>query len=319
MMSPPDLLLAVDGGGTKTRALVTDLEGNVLARGLGPSSNLHSVGFEQFATALTTAVDGALLSVLSHRSDAGGPGWRSGRIAAACFGLAGVDSPEDEAQISQWVSEQGIAPAFLVVNDAELILAGGTPEGWGVGLISGTGSVCLGRSPDGRTARVGGWGGLLSDEGSGYHVAMRALRLAVQTADGRADATAVLRAALRHWSLPHPQALIRYVNALGTTPSDIAGLAPVVLDLAAQGDAWARVIMDEAARDLAHHVQTVVRKLALSRPPLALAGGLLRGSLRQALISAIGGEVGAVSYIAEPALGAVVLARRLLTRPRVSV
>jgi N-acetylglucosamine kinase-like BadF-type ATPase len=307
-----DLLLAVDGGGTKTQALVADLDGRVLARGLGLSSNLHNVGFDRFAQAITTAIDGALLHVLGPTRDGAGASWRSGRIAAACFGLAGVDSDEDEARISRWVTEQQIASTFTVVNDAELILAGGTPEGWGVALISGTGSVCLGRARDGRTARVGGWGSLIGDEGSGYDIAIRALRLATQTADGRASAHGLLAAALGHWHLADVHALMRHVHAPETDPPAIASFAAAVLKLGTRGDAAATKLVQEAAADLAVQVRAVVRALGLSRPPLAVGGGLLRAQLRQAVVTALGDDVGGVHYVADPVLGAVEISRRLL-------
>lgn len=314
-MTHAELLLAIDGDGTKTQALVTDPEGNVLARGLGPSSQLHDVGFEQFGKAVKTAIEGALINILGPRARAEGPSWRAAPIAAACFGLAGVDGPEDEAQVSRWVTEQAIARKFVIVNDSELILAAGTPEGWGVAVISGTGSICLGRSPEGRTIRVGGWGPLLGDEGSGYRVALHALLLSTQTADGRAEAPALLQGVLRHWSLPDAQALIRHVYSPTMTPAEIAGLAAVVLDLAAKGDAAAGAIVAEAARDLSLLVRTVVKKLGLKRPPLALAGGALRGTLKHALLSAVGEEISGVTSVADPSLGAVVLARRLLKAP----
>jgi N-acetylglucosamine kinase-like BadF-type ATPase len=310
-VSGPDLLLAVDGGGTKTQALIADLEGKVLARGLGPGSNQHRVGFDKFCQALTTAIDGALRHVLGPRVMGEGV-WREARIVAACFGLAGVDGPEDEAPVSRWVREQAIAPAFVVVNDSELVLAAGTTEGWGVALISGTGSVCLGRSRDGRSVRVGGWGPLLGDEGSGYQIALHALRAATQTADGRASADELLRAVLRHWSLPDAQSLIRHVYRETMAPGDIAGLAAVVLNLAGRGDAAAASIMSEAARELASQVRTVVRRLKLDRPPLALTGDVLRGALRNALQAEIGDAIGPVQFVADPSVGAVVLARRLL-------
>ena len=311
-MSQPEYLLAVDGGGTKTQALVADLAGNVVARGLGPSSNHNRVGFQQSAKAMTTAIEGAMQQVVGPRSLGEGPACRSVRIAAACFGLAGVDVPEDEAQISRWVKAQGIARSFVVVNDSELVLAAGTPDGWGVALISGTGSVCLGRSPEGRTLRVGGWGPLLGDEGSGYQVALHALRLATQTADGRASATALLQGVLRHWSLPDANALIRHVHGEGIGQGEIASLAAMVLNLAGRGDAAAALIVKEAARDLASQVEAVVRRLGLSRPPLALAGGLLRANLRNALQAELESEIGVVHYVVDPSQGAVVLARRVL-------
>jgi N-acetylglucosamine kinase-like BadF-type ATPase len=310
-MSQQEFLLAVDGGGTKTQALVADMGGNVVARGLGPSSNHHRVGFEESARAMTTAIEGALQHVVGPRSLGEGPAWRSVRIAAACFGLAGIDVPEDEAQVSRWVQGQGIARSFVVVNDSELVLAAGTPEGWGVALISGTGSVCLGRTREGKTFRVGGWGPLLGDEGSAYQVALRALRVATQTADGRASATALLQAVLRHWSLPDANALIRHVYSDSMGQTEIAGVAAVVLNLAGRNDAAALEILNEAARDLAIQVDAVVRKLGLSRPPVALAGGLLRANLRHALQAALKSEVGPIQYVVDPSQGAVVLARRV--------
>lgn len=311
-MSAPDLLVAVDGGGTRTRAAVADLEGKILARGFGPSSNLQNLGLESVGKALTTAIEGALLQVPGAAWKGEGPAWQSGRIAAACFGLAGIDTREDEARLSQWVREQGMTPRFSVLNDSELVLACGTPEGFGVALISGTGSICLGRSPDGRTARVGGWGPLIGDEGSGYQLALRALRLATQTADGRAEVPTLLRAALTHWSLPSPEALMAQVYAPTTSPADIAGFAASVLDLAARGDATAGTLIEEVARELAAHVRVVIGKLRLTRPPLALGGGMLRSHLRTLLMVAVAAEIGPVSHVTDPVLGAITLAQRLL-------
>jgi N-acetylglucosamine kinase-like BadF-type ATPase len=314
-MKVGELLLAVNGAGPRTQAVVTDLEGHVLARGFGPPSNLHQVGVESLGKALTAAIEGALLNALGAGAAGQGAPWRTARIAAACFGLAGVDGPEDVAQVSRWVKDQGIAARFVVVNDSELIVAGGTPEGWGVALISGTGSVCLGRSPDGRAARVGGWGPLLGDEGSGYQMALRALRVSTQTADGRADAPALLRAVLRHFSLTDAGDLIRHVYAPGRTSAELADLAPVVVGLGANGDAAARAIVEEAARELALQLDTVIHRLQLDRPPLALAGNLLRGDMRHAVLAAAKSPLGVVTYVGDPCQGAVALARRLLKAP----
>jgi N-acetylglucosamine kinase-like BadF-type ATPase len=293
--------------------VVTDLQGAVLARGRGPSSNMHNVGFEESCRALETAIAGALAQVPGRGLPVGaGP---ETPFAAACFGLSGVDAPQDEAQVSAWVRARGIAPRFAVVNDAELVLAGGSPEGWGVALISGTGSVCLGRAQDGRTARVGGWGPLLGDEGSGYDIAIRAMRMAAQTADGRAQAPALLEAVLRHWSVAAPAELIRFVHAPSLTTADIAGFAPVVLEMAARGDAAAAAVVGQAARELARYVDVVVEALGLCHPPLALAGGLLQGTFRDTVAAAITSPLGPSTFVVEPETGAVVLARRLLSEP----
>ena len=306
--SAPRFLLAVEGGGSKTTALLTDLEGKGVGRGFGPGSNPHAVGVDAARKALAMAIDGALINATGKLP--AGSTWRETGVAMACFGLAGIDGPEDEAQLTAWVNEQALAERFLVVNDSELVVAAGTPEGWGVALISGAGSVCLARSPQGRTVRVGGWGHLLGDEGSGYRLALDALRVATQTVDGRADGQALLRAILKHWSLTDANALIQYVHAPGMTPADLAGLAPAILSLSANGDATAKALVEQSVRDLARQVDTAIRRLALERPPLALAGSQLRGEVRRGLLMAIASPIGDVAYVEDPCRGAVALAKR---------
>jgi N-acetylglucosamine kinase-like BadF-type ATPase len=305
-----DLILGVEGGGTKTLALVADLQGHVLARGLAPSSSHRRVGFEKACLALATAIEGALSQVPGGRPARGHWG---DRIAAACFGLSGVDQPSDQAMFQDWLKRQGLEPSVVdILNGSELILVGGTPEGWGVGLFSGTGSVCLGRTRDGRTARVGGWGPLLGDEGSGYQMALQALQVATQAADGRGSAQALLQVVLRQWRLERPQQLIDYIHRPEMTAAEIADLAIPIVELAGRADPDARKIMNHAAEALARHVNTVIRQLELVQPPLALGGANLRGELRTALMARVAGPVGPISVVPEPAQAALTIARRRL-------
>jgi N-acetylglucosamine kinase-like BadF-type ATPase len=311
-MPVADLLIGVDGGGTKTQAVVTDRKGNVLARGLGGPSNHKRVGLEKACEAIAGAVDGALGPVLSNQT-AVRPLWRSGRVAAACFGLSGVDSPEDEAPLLSWAQEQGFAASVRIVNDTELILAAGTPEGFGVAAISGTGSNCIARSPKGQSLRVGGWGPSLGDEGSGYTIGMQALRAATQTADGRGSAKAILQMVLRHFKLRDANALVTYIYRPEVTHADIAGLVDPLMDLAGTGDPDAARIVEDAARDLAHQINTAIKRLGVAKPPLALTGGVLRRvAFKQAVLSFVTEELGPVAMVSQPYLGAVTLARRLL-------
>jgi len=317
-MTLPDLLIGVDGGGTKTQAVVADLQGAVLARGLGGPSNPKRVGFEKACEAIAAAVDGALGPVLSNKTTER-PLWRSGRVAAACFGLAGIDSPEDEAPLLAWARAQGFASTVSVVNDTELILAAGTPDGWGVAAISGTGSNCIARSPKGQTLRVGGWGPSLGDEGSGYTIGLQALRAATQAADGRGSAKPILQMVLRHYKLREANDLVTYVYRPEVTHADIASLVDPLMDLVGAGDAEAGRIVEQAAKDLAHHINTAIKRLGVSQPPLALTGGVLRRvAFKQALLSFVTEELGPVAMVSQPYLGAIALAKRLLpsARPR---
>jgi N-acetylglucosamine kinase-like BadF-type ATPase len=306
-----EVLLGIDGGGTTTQAVVADLTGRIVGRGLGPACNHRRVGFEAATRALATAIEGALGQVVGLRAG-DGRSWRSVKVAAACFGLAGVDSTEDRELISKWIRQEGITPRAVVVNDSELVLIGGTPEGWGVGLISGTGSICLGRTRDGRSARVGGWGYVFGDEGSGYSIATEALRLASQSADGRASAPGLLKGILSYWRLINPEDLIRHVYRAEMNTSEISELAIGIQELAGRGDPDAIGVVDRAAKALALHVETVVRKLQLKQPPLALGGSSLRASLKRGLLANLGVEVGAISTVQDPAQAAVTIAQREL-------
>jgi N-acetylglucosamine kinase-like BadF-type ATPase len=209
------------------------------------------------------------------------------------------------------VRDQAVARRFSVLNDSELVLASGTPDGVGVALISGTGSICLGRTADGRTCRVGGWGPIAGDEGSAYEMATKALHLVTKTADHRAQSGGLLRAALTHFSKPDVPALVHLLHDPATTPADIAGLAATVLDLAGRGDQDASALVEEAVNELVAHVEVVIRTLGLQKPPFALSGGMLRSHLRTLLLTRLGDQLGPVSHVTDPVLGAITLAKRL--------
>lgn len=293
------LFLGVDGGGSKTRAIVCDVHGSIVAEGEGPSSNPISVGFEQAGAALKGAV-----AATSVRRDA---------IAAGCFGVAGVDREEDRTRLERWVIAQDFAPRAVVVHDSELVLAAGTPDGWGVGLICGTGTIAFGTARSGQRARAGGLGWLIGDEGSGYAIGVAALRAAMHSVDGRNSATTLLAAVLEEYHLETPADLVAHVYRPAATRAEIARLARVVLALQDAGDASARAIIVQAATDAGALVSTVMRRLGEPDAPLALAGGLVAHAGYRADICSRGGVPEARTILVDdPARGAVILARRLV-------
>ena len=304
-----DLILGIDGGGSWTRALLADQSGSIIGSGVAGSSNYQAIGLTAATQALAAAIGEA-------RHSAGVPD--DAPIAAACLGLAGVGRPLDRARFVALGEQHRIARQIRVVNDAELLLASGTAERWGVALICGTGSICHGQAPDGRTARSGGWGYLLGDEGSGYAIASHALRLATQTADGRADAPGLLQLVLEHWNIAEPPQLITHVYQGGVSRTDIAALAQPVAALADAGDLAAQLVIEQAGADLARMVSAVVRRLDLERPPLALAGGVILSSKRlwPSLHAQLDVAIGAMTRVDDPTLGAVVIARHMLAEAR---
>lgn len=303
------LILGIDGGGSKTLALVADAALRVLGRGTAGPSNYQGVGIAAAAAALEHAIAAAT-------ADAG---LAAPTFTAACLGMAGVDRPEDRALMQAWADRWLPGVPLVIVNDAQLVLAAGTPAGWGVGLICGTGSIAYGQNRAGRWARAGGWGHLLGDEGSGYAVGQAALRAVMRAFDGRAPATTLTAAVLGHWGLAAPPDLVRRVYREPVTPADLAALAPLVEAAAAAGDAVADAILADAGHELALAVAAVIHALNLPSPvPCALAGGLLvKGpALRQHFLAAAQTsdlDLAPVTPVTEPAQGALRLAKRLLT------
>jgi N-acetylglucosamine kinase-like BadF-type ATPase len=277
----------------------------VLGRGLAGSANYQSAGFAAASAALAAAIAGACEAAGAARD----------AVAAAVLGLAGVDRPEDKALYLQWAA--GFLPGVEVriVNDAELVLAAGTPEGWGLALICGTGSIAVGRAPDGQTARAGGWGPILGDEGSGYALGRAALQAVMRAHDGRGPQTALTAGVLSVWALPAPDALVRRVYREGIGPVDVAALAPLVDEAAAEDDEVALAIARAAGSELALTMRAVARRLSLPDPaPCALAGGVVvEGTVVRAAVlkaaASLGLTLEPVSLVAEPALGAIRLAQ----------
>jgi N-acetylglucosamine kinase-like BadF-type ATPase len=310
-MSAP-LLLGVDGGGTSTVAWLADATGVVLGRGLAGPSNSKAVGMPAALAALEQAVDEAFRS-------AGVP---PRPVEVACLGLAGFGRPDDQRVLRDWSDGRHVARLLLPVTDGDLVIAAGTPDGWGVGVIAGTGSIAVGRDRGGRTARAGGWGPLIGDEGSAYAVVLTALRLVARRADGRDPAPAApdpltthLLAALGTSDIP---GLIPALHAPVMDRAQIAGLAPAVLAAAGEDPGVVDDVLAPAGRALAELVTAVARALGWTGGDLALAcaGGFLLAAeaVMDALLGALrhAGYAPHVRPVTEPVSGAVILARNAL-------
>jgi N-acetylmuramic acid 6-phosphate etherase len=306
-----NLCLGVDGGGTHTVALLTRAEvgadgrWTLLGRGEAGPSNLQAIGAARALEALDQAVAGAFAAAGLARTPA----------AVACLGLAGAGRPDDQALIAQWAARVNLAAAVEVTGDAPLLLAAGTPLGWGAALIAGTGSMAFVRDQTGRTARAGGWGYLLGDEGSGYALVVAALQACAHMVDGRGPATALLERFLSRMGLAEPQQLVGAVYQGALDRTALAGLAPIVFEAADAGDEVATGIVKEGAEQLAATVVAAARQLnlALAPLPLALAGGVLVASpgFTEKVLGALacrGLRAEPVTLVREPAEGAVRLA-----------
>lgn len=304
-----ELIIGVDGGGTKTVAWVAtlrdDVSGAVLGRGRAGPGNPRAAGFEIAQNNIDAAIDAAFADAKLPRET----------VAAACLCLSGAGRAVEQEQMKEWAEARGVARITRVTGDAEPILAAATPDNWGIALISGTGSLAWGRSRDGRIVRSGGWGFLIGDEGSGYAIALAGLRAAAQAADGRGPRTILLEAFQQRLAAAVPSDLIGRVYDPAMSRERLAELANVVFN-ASPTDVVAASIVSAAAADLATMVAALVEPLQLANGtfPLAFSGGMLlhHESLRQRLLAALqaaSATPSSVTLVPDPVRGAVALAR----------
>lgn len=260
-------VLGIDGGGTKTQALIADEEGHVHGLGIGGPSNYDDVGAEKAKAGIAEAVQMA-------RGQAPLP---DARFASVFLGMAGVVSEKDRAVIHALARELSLAADenIDVDHDCRIALAGGLSGRPGIVLIAGTGSSCYGRNAAGESWIAGGWGHLISDEGSSYWLGIQAMRCAAASADGRLHS--VLKELVQdHFQLKEMKDLMHHIYAIGMSRSEIASLAPLVIQAAHQRDEVALDLLRQGACDLAEMVGTVADKLQFTGGSceLALVGGL---------------------------------------------
>lgn len=305
------MILGLDGGGSKTLALLADENGQVLGRGLAGPSNFHVLGPERTFAVLEECVRAAF-------ADAG---LSPAPLRSVVLGLSGVDRSEDQAPCLAWSKHFFGNAALAIVNDAQIVLdypVAGMHTGSLLAVISGTGAIVYGRNAgnlDGQgMERSSGWGYLLGDEGSGFWIGQAALRAVTRATDGREEAgRSLVQPLLAFCGLQQPQQLIAHIYGQAAPRSYIARLTRVVDELAQAGDAAAQQIVDRAGFELALAVQAVVRRLQFSAgTPLAcaLAGGVLihAESVRGAFLQhsrAFGLSLSPVTLAVEPAQGAL--------------
>ncbi len=290
-----NFFLGVDGGASKTLAVVVDGEGRERGRGLAGSANYAAVGIKRALESLKGAVQNA--------TEAAGcllP------FAAAWIGLAGIDRDEDRDILLPHLND--LATDIHLTNDAELLLTA-LDGAVGVALIAGTGSIALGHDARGTAARSGGWGHIAGDEGSGYDIGRMAVQAAARAADGRGEPTQLLDDILHHWDLRVPSDIIGIIYQ-DDAKACIARLAPLVFAAARAGDVAARHIVEHAARELALAARTVAGRLSFADDhiPLALGGGLLlhEADLRNRVLSHLRDtcSLGQIALADQPALSA---------------
>ncbi|HEY2570625.1 MAG TPA: BadF/BadG/BcrA/BcrD ATPase family protein [Solirubrobacteraceae bacterium] len=253
--TPPDArshdryVMGIDGGATKTLAAVLDLDERTVHLAEGGPSNEDAVGAAAAVEALLQVADRALQRAGIAQSE----------LATAVLAVAGTDTDALARRVQAARTDD-----WIVVNDVVGAWAAATGARPGVGAISGTGSNVFGVGPSGQPWRVGGWGHLLGDEGSGYWLGNHSIRAALADRDGSGPHTALSAAAEQFFGVTSVEALAPLVYAKPLTKGEIAAFAVVACELAQGGDAVARDLYRRGAAKLAAQIAVVMRRTGLA-------------------------------------------------------
>ena len=306
--------IGVDGGASKTAAIVVDEHGTRLGSGLAGASNHLRVGIVEATRNVERAVNGALVQAGIAIRD----------VEYAYCGIAGSDHPSHREKVIEALSVFFPRGNFIVDTDARIALTGAIGFDAGVVIISGTGSVAFGRNAAGQEARAGGWGPTLGDEGSGFWIAREGLSAIVRAHDGRGFATAMTDLLCLEYEMCRPDDLPHFVYAATTHVDDIARYGKLVIEAAKAGDDVARDILARGGSELAECVLAIARKLHMTDSdfPVAYVGGafhadeLLLSPMRLRLQRDAPGASLAPPRHA-PVEGAAMMAMRAAEAPRV--
>jgi N-acetylglucosamine kinase-like BadF-type ATPase len=266
------IVLAVDGGNSKTHLTLVAGDGHVLSLVRGPLSSPHHLG-----------VDGCL-EVLEHlfaeaTAEAGLPRTNGPVAQIGKLLLAGVDFPAEEQRLEALASARGWAARTSVGNDTFALLRAGTELGWGVAVVCGAGINCLGVAPDGRQARFPSLGEITGDWGGGYDVGMAAVSAAARSEDGRGPATSLERTVPGHFGLETPLQLAEAFHVKRFAQRRVLELPPLVF-AEAEHDEVAAAIVDRLAAEVVALARAALERLELTHEPVEvlLGGGLLKAA-----------------------------------------
>jgi N-acetylglucosamine kinase-like BadF-type ATPase len=300
------LVLGVDGGGSKTHAMVADERGETLGFASSGRSNWEDAGLGGARAELEAAIGGALAAA----------GVRAGDLDASAFGLAGLDWDSDRPMLAALIDPLGLGGPRRLDNDSFIALRAGTSQPFGVVVIAGTGTVAAGRNPAGRTFRTFGLEPMYGDFGSATDVAEEAVHAVADAWTGRGPATSLSELLPPLAGCASPVELLERLSR-GAVPLPPA--APLVLQEAAAGDPASTAIVIRAGTALGDSAALVARRLGMDQTAfeLVMAGGLFRGASRllettlTATLHRVAPRARPVLLACKPVVGAVLEALEL--------
>ena len=260
-------IIGMDGGGTKTHCLITNLDGKILYECTGGASNFLVIGTEKVSETIFNLIQSCKQQVGISFSD----------ISSIVLGTTGAgrrnDAEKLENAFKEYSHNHGADLDFFhVESDARIALEGAFSGNPGSILIAGTGSIIFGKDSEGNIHRVGGFGRFLGDEGSGFVIGKKGLAAVSKEFDGRSIPTNISKLVEEKFGINSSEKLI---NEIYRNNFDIASAAPLVIQAAEQGDAIALKIIDEETDELLFHLSAMAKKLNQQEMNVSFIGGII--------------------------------------------
>lgn len=256
--------IGVDGGGTKSRLIIGDIMGKKLFISQGDSINIFSVGIEKSFKSLKNLIDSALIKHQIPLSD----------IERICIASAGLARPYELNKFNNFFLKTYPGTQTILITDIMALLVGALGSEDGICLISGTGSVAMGRDNN-QIIRSGGFGWKLGDEGSASNIALEAVKRIIRSSENRDLKTLMTKPILNHFGLKKIEDTIKFFHDPKLDKSTVASAAYIVTEFARKGDLLALDILEIGASELFNLVLSVQSRLASrSNRTLVTAGGV---------------------------------------------
>lgn len=251
--------LGVDGGGSKTTAVVFNEKGEFICKACGESINYYSVGMENARKAMAD-----IINALSQKS-----------FDCAVIGMSALNERASDEETENFCG--GIIESKKIIMDSDLYVALEAMDESGecAVVISGTGSMAIRRNADGKISHAGGWGYILGDEGSGYSIGLSGIKSAIRASENCGEKTALTDECLKYFSIDNIYDLIDLYYDKTVSRKVTAAFAKNVIALAESGDKAADSIIRNEAKLLS---ETVIALLSDAQKtiPVGLWGGIFQ-------------------------------------------
>ncbi len=299
-------IISIEGGGTKSKAVIQDLEDKYMFEIEGKATNPNSVGF-----------DSAIKNLLKNIFDCTTKAWTEKKdVEVIVIGTAGAGNPKTAEQIQKAISESlSEKTKIFVTSDAEISLEGAFAGSPGVIVISGTGSAVFGKDKSGNIFRSGGYGRLIGDEGSGFSIAKKGLNVIAKYFDGSIENSQLISIVKNLYKINSKDSLLEFVYK---NNFDVASVAPTILQ-AAENDVHCKKILNEEAELLVNQTKMVCDKLDSKPHNIVFIGSLIEkeniySNLLREKIKEVIPSVEFVQPQFTPVEGGILIAKKLVSQ-----